>query len=274
MSNGAGDSAPGRTGTPAKGDTLLGLTSDKPVMAQILTLAQAVLAALLLAALARLIWAVVTPAGPLGDGPAMASSAVPVMTAAGPDPFNRSAAADGPGGGMAEVSSLDLILSGTRVDTVSGRGSAIIAAADGVQQSYGVGDEILPGVTLKAVEFDAVTLSRGGRDEQLFLDQSSAAPLSQLAPGQQPAPRLAADLAMVPRLAGTRVTGLILNPKGSGAAFAAAGLQSGDVLVAVDGTPVSALGDPAALARRLDAGGLPITIERGGAPITLRLANK
>ena len=63
-----------------------------------------------------------------------------------------------------------------REDRATGRGSAIIALPDGTQSSYGVGEEIMPGVTLTAVAADGVTISRNGVMEQLFLDQSQPAP--------------------------------------------------------------------------------------------------
>jgi general secretion pathway protein C len=39
----------------------------------------------------------------------------------------------------------------------------------------GVGEEIMPGVRLAAVEFESVTLDRGGAREQLYIDQSGSA---------------------------------------------------------------------------------------------------
>lgn len=116
---------------------------------------------------ARLIWAALTPAGPLGT-PQVAQPSGPVVVAV--DPFFPAgpAAADA-------VSGLDLVLLGTRVDAASGRGSAIIAAPDGSQKSVGVGEEIMPGVRLAAVEFESVTLDRGGAREQLYIDQSGSA---------------------------------------------------------------------------------------------------
>lgn len=233
-----------------------------------LWLAVLALGAALAWALARLFWALVTPAGPLGSPPPASLARPDAGALAAFDPFDRGA------GPAATVSGLDLTLLGTRADVVSGRGSAIIALPDGSQASYAAGDEVMPGITLKTIGFDNVTLSRGGRDEQLFIDMTGtvpAAPADAPAAGNGPAPRLAADLALVPRLAGTRITGFILNPKGSGAAFAAAGLQAGDVLLAVDGRGVTELGDPAVLARKLDAGGVAISVERGGQVIDMRI---
>ena len=74
-----------------------------------------------------------------------------------------------------DAASLDLVLLGTRVDAASGRGSAILATPDGQQKSVGVGEEIMPGVRLAAVEFESVTLDRGGAREQLYIDQSGSA---------------------------------------------------------------------------------------------------
>jgi general secretion pathway protein C len=79
------------------------------------------------------------------------------------------------------VTSLNLKLFGVREDRASGRGSAIIGIGDGQQRSFLVGDEVMPGVTLTAVGFDSVTVSRGGAPEQLFLDQSP--PATMVGPG-------------------------------------------------------------------------------------------
>lgn len=119
--------------------------------------------------LARAIWLAVTPAGPLGTPPAAMAAPASPLALAGSDPFfPQSAAAPD------IVSALDLALVGTRVDSASGRGSAIIATPDGGQQSFAVGEEIMPGVTLVAVAFESVTLDRGGSRETLYIDQSPA----------------------------------------------------------------------------------------------------
>jgi general secretion pathway protein C len=223
-------------------------------------------------ALARLVWALVTPAGPLGQPVALPPARPDAAALSRFDPFDRGA------GPAVTVSGLDLTLLGTRADVATGRGSAIIALPDGSQASYAVGDEVMPGIRLAGIGFDNVTLDRGGKREQLFIDMAGTdagvVPEPAAAP-DGPARRLAADLALVPRLAGPQVTGLIMNPKGSGTAFAAAGLQPGDVLVAVAGQPVAGLlggGDgPAALARRLDSGGVAITVERGGQRLDMRI---
>lgn len=86
------------------------------------------------------------------------------------DPFSRLAAASGP----TVITSLDLQLFGIRLDQASGRGSAIIAAPDGQQRSFVVGEEIVPGAKLAGVAADHVTIDRNGAVEQLYMGQSAA----------------------------------------------------------------------------------------------------
>lgn len=124
--------------------------------------------------LARLSWAVLTPVEPLGDWrPATGTPAAPAEAAVMRDfdAFFRTTADTGP----VAITSLNLNLLGTRVDTVSGRGSAIIDS-NGVQASFLVGEEVMPGVRLEAVDFDNVTITRSGAREKLYLDQSASAP--------------------------------------------------------------------------------------------------
>ena len=98
------------------------------------------------------------------------------------------------------VTSLSLKLYGIQLNEASGSGSAIIAGADGVQMSYALGDEIVPGVKLKAVFFDHVLLDRGGAEESLFIDQSSPAPEAGGPPvaGTTPMPGVAAPMQAAP----------------------------------------------------------------------------
>ena len=221
---------------------------------------------------ARLIWAVVAPVGPVGEWrPAtIHSSAVSRSGATGFDPFFRLAAPSQD----TVVTSLALTLFGVRMDMATGRGSAIIATADGVQSSYAVGDEIEPGVTLKMVSFDNVTIDRGGVAEQIFLDQSVAAPVAQPSEaGAFPAgdasgsSLLANSIEIAPRAENGKISGMTLNPKGDGALFKAAGLEPGDVLTAVNGKSVSDGED----VRSILAGGgtVSLEVERGGRRMTV-----
>ncbi len=136
-----------------------------------------VLLSLLAMQCARLVWTIVTPVDPIGDWKAPSALRAPVPGSqallGGFDPFFRLSDGNAP----VVVTSLNLKLFGVREDRASGRGSAIIATPEGQQRSFAVGEEIVPGVTLVSVGFDSVTISRGGAQEQLFLDQSASAPV-------------------------------------------------------------------------------------------------
>jgi general secretion pathway protein C len=239
---------------------------------------------LLLVALqcARLFWIMLAPLGPVGDwratGAAPAQADASVLATF--DPFFR---LDGQPG-QAVVTSLNLKLYGVREDRASGRGSAIIALADGSQLSFAVGDQIMPGVTLTAVGFDNVTISHNGSAEQIFLDQSPAAPSAaattsqpQAAPSAPvgaipaPAPDPGQALTMTPRTMNGRVTGLTVAPGGDGGrAFALAGFQPGDVIVTINGQRVGSL--EAARAAMAQGNQVNVMVDRGGraVPLTLR----
>src|SRR3954467_11114697 len=135
--------------------------------------AELLLLVLIAAQCARLFWILVAPIGPVGDWKATGAAVAPQDPSllARFDPFFRLDGTTAP----AVVTSLNLKLYGVREDRATGHGSAIIALPDGRQLSFEVGEEVMPGVTLTAVGFDNVTISRGGGAEQIFLDQSGPA---------------------------------------------------------------------------------------------------
>lgn len=241
------------------------------------SLAELALMAALAAQLARLFWAIVTPVDPLGEWrPApVVVPASPVDTLTSFDPFFRlSGAAVGP----AVVTSLQLKLFGIRIDDATGRGAAIVAGADGVQRSVSVGEEVSPGVRLGAVAFDHITLDRGGASEDLFLDQSvqptptSAPPGSTASAAGVPAAQLRQEIGFIPRIDGGRLSGLVLRSQGTGAVFAQAGLQEGDVLTSIAGRPVTGADDIDRVGRDFANGGnVPISVERGGRTLPLAI---
>ncbi|MDB5712208.1 MAG: type secretory protein PulC [Sphingomonas bacterium] len=256
----------------------------------IYSLAEILLLALLAVQCARLVWLVVTPTGPLGDWrpatPGFAGS--PSAMLRDFDPFFRLTGGDDKPG---VVTSLQLTLFGTRVDEAMGGGSAIIAGPDNVQKSVAVGQEIMPGVKLKAVAFDHVTIDRGGASEELYLPQDSVDPTPPPAAGPPPPPgapappttvsgvslnQLRAEIGFIPRVDGGRVSGLVVRPQGSGAAFRQVGLHEGDVVTAIGGRAVSGRSDFDQLAQQYPHGGdLPITVERGNStvPIVITIAS-
>lgn len=252
----------------------------------LLSLTEIVLLALLAMQGARLIWAVVTPVGPLGDwrpagGPDLGSARAALTS--GFDPFFRLGRNQGP----AVVTSLSLKLFGVRVDEATGRGSAIIAGPDNVQTSWSVGEAIQPGVTLKSVGYDSVVISRGGADETLYLDQSSAAPVAAApapanagllsTPANQASAPGALGLAdlqqlnLAPRQSGGRVTGVV--PRGDPDLLGRLGLQPGDVIVQVSGRPIAGPGDLQQAAATLRRGGnLSIAVERGAQVVPIAVS--
>ena len=243
-----------------------------------------ILLSLLAIQCARLVWTIVTPVDPVGDW--RSGSARPMAAGAAMlgefDPFFRLNGDTGP----LVVTSLDLTLYGVREDRATGRGSAIIGTPGGEQKSYGVGEEVAPGVVLTAVDFDGVTLSRGGTAERMFLDQSAPATLVSPA-GPEPAvetmPALSApapaisgsrvpDVSFEPRLEGRAVTGVVVRPSGSGDAFRAAGFAPGDVILSVDGRRIRSIDEARALAGQLSgAREAAVQVERDGRVIPLRV---
>jgi len=240
---------------------------------------------------ARLFWTIVTPVGPLGDWrvaqPGVGGSPVAILR--GFDPFFR---VSGGQGGTGAVTSLQLTLFGTRIDDATGLSAAIIAGPDGVQNSIGVGEEIVPGVRLKAVAFDHVTIDRGGKAEELYIDQSAgmapvtpAPTLSGSAPVAAPPPvgsaadgklpgvnasQLKSDIGFTPRIDGGRITGMVVRSQGSGAAFRTVGLKDGDVVTSAGGRAIAGPADLDRLFSGLTPGSsLSITVERGGQTLSL-----
>ncbi len=249
-----------------------------------LAIVERLLLALLAIQLVRLIWVIVTPVGSFGPWEARVAqypSAIARQALFSSfDPFYRTSAQ--PAGGNGVVTSLALTLYGVRLNEGSGLGSAIIATPDGVQNSFAVREEIIPGVVLKAVAFDHVVIDRGGAEEQVFMDQSTDASPATPGEGVPPlsgsaAPPIAAggatvdalkrDVGFVPRLENGRVTGLVVQSKGP--AFASFGFQPGDVVTQVNGQPV---GDLQSVQNRIMPGArLSLIVERGASTATVNL---
>lgn len=236
---------------------------------------------------ARLFWVLATPVGPLGAWQPVQPgfNGSPTAMLQGFDPFFRLSGGDGK---TTVVTSLQLTLFGTRTNEATGAGSAIIAGPDGVQTSYAVGDEISPGIKLKAVAFDHVIIDRGGAEENLFIDQSGAVvpvspppatgpslfsnpPPPSAGKGIAPA-QLRTDIGFIPRVDGGRISGLTVRPLGSGAMFRQAGLREGDVITAIGGRAVTGQNDFEQLAGSVGKGGsVPVTVERGNQTLSLTI---
>lgn len=269
------------------GATKLAFVGVGPRLPSLYQIAWWVLAGLIAVIGAALLWAVVTPVSPLGawaaQGVRTLSPTARAALFASVDPFNRAT----PGPAVAEqsgaVTSLALTLFATRA-TAGGGGTAIIAGGDGIQQVYRVGAEVQPGVTLAAVTFDHVELSRNGAKELLYLDQSSSAPTAQGVVAENPvaapaAPGSGVSIAAMrsgvnfgPRAEGGKIVGVEVLSSGDGSAFRAAGFQPGDVITAVDGKPITSAADAAALSGTIRAGSsVAVTVRRGDRQLPLAI---
>lgn len=246
-------------------------------------LVEGLLVAVLLVQAGRLVWLFVEP-------PPVASAEAPAANRpADTSIFQRFDAFFRTGGqsSMAEATaagSSQMRLFGVRADGAGG-GSAIIGLADGRQISVGVGEAVEPGLTLQSVGADHVVLSRNGALSRLIFAETpvgAAAPppppatpqvVAPPAPAAAPAAaaavvdpaRLMAQASLRPRIRGLGINGFTVSAAGDGAALKAAGLQSGDVILAVNGTELNSLDRIADLRRDLaNSPTAEIRYERGG----------
>ena len=146
------------------------------------------------------------------------------------------------------VSTEGLVLYG-----ISGGGSAGLAALIGPASGYprivSVGKDYRPGLKLKEIGPTHAVLASGGQETALHLGGRTAAPVSRSAeapaitaqPAASPGPHhqgmdaVALRLGMRPRKEDGRITGFELKQSRDLAPLQRAGLQAGDVIVAVNG---------------------------------------
>lgn len=174
---------------------------------------------------------------------------------------------------------------------------AIIADAQGTEAVFRIGDGLPDGSTLTAIEPLQVIVERTGQREALSLDRdapsaaasASSAPRRDVAATSMPGIRgfqapagisaaslqvpasppaaLADQIAILPVAGG----GFRVRPGRDASLFAELGLQVNDVVMAVNGQPLSSEADARALfADVLRQGEVSITINRQGREVTLR----
>ena len=207
-------------------------------------LLEAALVLLLALQAARLVWVLLTPAGPLGpSAPAVLPAPLPALS--GRDPFFAGAvAATGPASAGLE----GWRLFGLRNDAHGG--SAILAMDTAAQAAYLPGDELAPGLVLDSVAADHVLVREGGsfRRLDLPLQQGPQATPSPAASALASAAPTAADIDPARLLARSglkqldengRGAGYTLMPQADGPLLRQAGLQPGDVLLRVNGQPLA-----------------------------------
>ena len=245
---------------------------------------EATLALLLIVQLGRLVWTAVEPV----DLPTTTVTR-PVATPVDYAVFQRFDAFFRTGGqsSLAEdtaAGSSQIRLFGLRSDGAGG-GSAIIGLADGRQLSVAVGETIEPGLVLQSVGPDHVVLARGGSLSRLIFSElpvgaatppppppvpQTVTPTPSPAGASATAPvdpaQLVAEAALRPRMQGLKVNGFTISSRGESPALAAAGLQPGDVILAVNGQALDRPDRIAALRGQLaDAASAEIRFERDGA---------
>lgn len=231
---------------------------------------------------ARIILTLAAPGPSIGDLPppplqsaSLASIGDPFRVAEAPAPV-----APEPTDEDAVETSLDLALHGTWVE--GDHASAIIKTPDGAQKTFFVGDEICCGAILENVYPDRILIARGGAREVLRLprveaatapplQRPAAAPARQNAPSQQAGPAatsqsLADIMRMEPSFSNSGISQVRLFAGRNDDQFRSLGFKDGDILVAIDGTPLPT--DGVELAKMLDslkgAGSATFTVKRNG----------
>lgn len=235
----------------------------------------------------RLVWLLSTPTGPIGAAAPLTRTparAVDLTVLERFDPFFRNQPGVGVAASPAPAEG-GLSLFGVRSDGKGG-GSAILGSADGVQTLYNLGEDVEGGLVLRVVAADHVVLARGGSRLRLeFSDapSSGSAPAasgavlapaslnSVAAPGGLDPSQFLSAAALSPTMKDGQITGYRVMARGRGEALAQAGLQDGDVLIAVDGSSlnperVSELPDLLSKAQDVE-----VRFERNGQIMTTRL---
>jgi general secretion pathway protein C len=140
-----------------------------------------------------------------------------------------------------------VVLRGISGGGPSGR-AAIFALPNGAQRVVRVGREVIPGVMLQGVGMDYAIVSAGGGGMRLSLGKAGGVPVAAPAPAASAVTSAPAAIspsgaespmsyrtALAPRRSGSRITGFTIREGANVPLLARAGLQPGDVLVAVNG---------------------------------------
>lgn len=211
--------------------------------------------------------------------------------------------AGGAGGPVLEIGALPettlaLTLKGTIWDSDADRAVAIIFQA-GKDQVYTIGDTVISGATLYSVEPRRVVLERqGGRLEELVLAELSELTGSARGPrrattnsrrtvtaNRQPAQNqnrtaaIAGAMSQVlrpqPHFVDNQLKGFRVYPGRQRQVFSELGLRPGDLVIDINGVPMTDPQQSAQLLSGLDqSGSMSVTVERNGTPevITIDMA--
>ncbi len=173
-------------------------------------------------------------------------------------------------------------------------GTAILEAADKTQKVFRIGDEIMDGVTLKAVNPEYIVLSQGGRIERLTFardgenmltipDQktstaaaSNSAALVKTIPQDISFNTFMTDVNLSPSIENGQLQGFRISLKSGKVNLTALGLKAGDIVSAIDEIDLTSPSlNPTQLPARLAGKSqVKLTVRRGSETIFVTLKNK
>lgn len=186
---------------------------------------------------------------------------------------------------------LNLSLRGVLATADESVARAIIAAGNGDDKSYSVGDTIGSGAILRAVYPDRVILERSGELETLRLPRDNANSGVSRSPSQSDAVPVPSEVAQLrdeirenperitdiirptPHRENGQMVGFRIFPGRMREQFRQLGLRAGDIVTAVNGQPLNSPQAAMGLMNELqDARRVELTIRRGGRQTTVTLS--
>jgi general secretion pathway protein C len=197
-----------------------------------------------------------------------------------------------PDAAQAPQTRMNLVLAGTWASEDPAKGFAFIGESATSAKKFAVGEAVRQGTTLHSVYPDRVILDTSGRLEALLLPRASSGNLTALARPAQPPPRPTANptvenlrrmaesnpqafaeiMRPQPVFANGVQRGYRVYPGRNRQQFARLGLQPGDLILAINGTP---LDDPQRGMEIFNtissADRVTVTVERNGQPQELSL---
>ena len=190
----------------------------------------------------------------------------------------------------APETTLDLMLKATVADTRDDGFGAAVIAISGTERTYRVNEELegTGGAVLNVIHSDHVILNVAGRFEKLQLPRSYAAQheaspvLAGLTPPipiaasaatlNEHAARVALIMDVVPHVEQGAVVGFRVNPARDAEQFKALGLEPGDVITEINGTPLTHAGQALQVFERLgESTQANATLLRNGTPQVLTI---
>jgi general secretion pathway protein C len=232
------------------------------------------------------------PAAPVGAAPVLprvnVSPTLQLATIVNAHLFGAGAVTAG--GGDAPATSMPLILAGVIADPDPGKGVAIIGENAAAGKLYTVGAAMPGGVHLHAVYADRVLLERNGGLETLMLPRTPmggkgaavpgiASAVPRTGPANRDSATLLAGLVRVqPVFNQGKLQGYRIFPGANHgtSAFTQLGLKAGDLIEAVNGTPLDDAARAMEVLQTLSSSATAtVTVSRNGAPqeVNLNLAN-